>query len=146
MKNILLLLVGLTLISCEEDLIQNYQFEMNGRTYQDNNGYYHLTIDPIENQQTIHRFGAYVTNVDTWGIPTQVIWNCDAVWSYELFTNDMNVPIVNGTSFVDPIIDSVYCIMAPVGGMIGDTVTISGKAIFEEGDIILYDSFQMIFE
>ena len=38
MKNILLLLVGLTLISCEEDLIQNYQFEMNGRTYQDNNG------------------------------------------------------------------------------------------------------------
>ena len=58
----------------------------------------------------------------------------------------MNVPIVNGTSFADPIIDSVYCIMAPVGGMIGDTVTISGKAIFEEGDIILYDSFQMIFE
>ena len=108
MKNILLLLVGLTLISCEEDLIQNYQFEMNGRTYQDNNGYYHLTIDPIENQQTIHRFGAHITNVDIWGIPTQVIWNCDAVWSYELFTNNMNVPIVNGTSFADPIIDSVY--------------------------------------
>ena len=84
MKNILLLLVGLTLISCEEDLIQNYQFEMNGRTYQDNNGYYHLTIDPIENQQTIHRFGAYVTNVDTWGIPTQVIWNCDNYWDFNL--------------------------------------------------------------
>ena len=43
-------------------------------------------------------------------------------------------------------IDSVYCIMAPVGSMVGDTVTISGKAIFEEGDIILHDSFQIIFE
>ena len=119
---------------------------MNGRTTQDFNGYYHLSIDPLENQQTLHRFGAYITRVDKFGLPAQVVWNCDAIWSYNLFNNDMNVPIINGTSFADPSIDSVYCMMAPVGSMIGDTVEIRGTAIFEEGDIILRDSLQIIFE
>jgi len=30
--------------------------------------------------------------------------------------------------------------------MIGDTVTIYGQAWFEEGDIVLYDSINVIFE
>ena len=58
----------------------------------------------------------------------------------------MNVPIINSTSFADPMIDSVYCMMAPIGSMIGDTILITGKAAFEEGDIILQDSFQIILE
>jgi hypothetical protein len=35
--------------------------------------------------------------------------------------------------------------MAPIGAMIGDTVEIFGKASFEEGDIIMEDSFKIIF-
>ena len=31
-------------------------------------------------------------------------------------------------------------------GASGDTVTISGQAWFEEGDIIKYDSFDIVFE
>jgi len=58
----------------------------------------------------------------------------------------MTVPIVNGTSHADPNVDSVFCMMAPVGEMIGDTVTIYGRAIFEEGDIKIEDSFNIIFE
>ena len=58
----------------------------------------------------------------------------------------MTVPIVNGTSHADPAVDSVFCMMAPIGAMIGDTVTIYGKAKFEEGDITLYDSINVIFE
>ena len=58
----------------------------------------------------------------------------------------MTVPIVNGTSHADPAVDSAFCMMAPVGAMMGDTVAIYGIARFEEGDIKLYDSINVIFE
>ena len=175
-KLLLLVIVGVGLTSCTKDefeLESNYQFEMTGRTTQDINGYYHLKINPTENQQSLHRFGAYVTNFDKLGLPTQVIWRCDAFWytpdtlghtyieignvptgespwSWENFAvtgyEGMTVPIVNGTSHADPVMDSVYCMMAPIGAMIGDTVTIYGQAWFEEGDVVLYDSINVIFE
>ena len=120
-----------------------YEFRMDGMCNQDNNDYYHLTLTGSEEYpQTTHKFGAYVTNIDFWGLPTQVIWSCDAFWSYQ----DQTVPIVNGTSFADPNVDSVYCMMAPVIWMQGATVTIHGQAWFEEGDIILKDSINFIFE
>ena len=163
------------LASCEKEEFlppPNYEFKMTGRTYQDNNGYYHLPLISQEDQQTLHRFGAYVTNMDKWGLPTQVIWRCDAFWylpdtlghtyieignvptgespwSWENFVvtgfEGMTVPIVNGTSFADPLVDSIFCIMAPIGAMVGDTVIIYGKAYFEEGLITIEDSFQIIF-
>ena len=163
MKKILLISLAVVLISCEkndplEDLIDvyetaltdttnttissiNYQFNMDGRCLQDNNGYYQLTLNPGSNQ-TLHRFGAYITNIDIYGLPSQVIWSCEAYWMYDGNT----VPIVNGTSFADPNVDSVFCMMAPIFTMIDDTVTIYGQAWFEEGDIILYDSINVIFE
>ena len=134
-------IVGIT-ESCSDCVLEVSIPELNI----DDNGYYHLTIDPIENQQTIHRFGAHITNVDIWGRPTQVIWNCVNYWEYDLFNIPMNVPIINGTSYADPLLDSVYCVMAPVGSMIGDTIEIKGTAYFEEGDISLQDSFHIIFE
>ena len=177
MKRLLyILVIGASLTSCTKEdfeLEANYQFEMTGRTTQDINGYYHVAINPTENQQSLHRFGARVTNVDVYGLPTQVIWRCDAFWytpdtlghtyieignvptgespwSWENFAvtgyEGMTVPIVNGTSHADPLIDSVYCMMAPIGAMIGDTVTIYGQAWFEEGDVVLYDNINVIFE
>ena len=180
MKKYIIIILGIIFTSCEKDPIfheyediHEYEFKMAGRTYQDNNGYYRLTLDQDSIQQTLHRFGAYVTNKDKWNLPTQVIWRCDAFWylpdtlgytyieignvptgespwSWENFAvtgyEGLTVPIVNGTSYADPIIDSVYCMMAPIGAMIGDTVEIFGQAWFEEGDIILYDSFQIIFD
>ena len=177
MKKLLyILVIGIGLTSCtkeEFEIETNYQFEMTGRTSQDINGYYHLTLDPDTLKQTLHRFGAYVTNVDKWGLPTRVLWSCDAfwylqdtigytyieignvptgesTWSWENFAvtgyQGMTVPIVNGTSHADPAVDSVFCMMAPIGAMIGDTVTIYGKAKFEEGDVTLYDSINVIFE
>ena len=176
MKKILYLaLLGIIFTSCQKEEFEietNYQFEMTGRTTQDINGYYHVTLNPQEDQQTLHRFGAYVTSVDKWNLPTQVIWRCDAFWytpdtlghtyieignvptgespwSWENFAvtgyNGMTVPIVNSISYADPVIDSVFCMMAPIGAMVGDTVTIYGKAYFEEGDIKLEDSINVIF-
>lgn len=163
MKRILLLSLGIIFISCEKndplaDIINvyeevltdttnttisniEYKFDMDGRCYQDNNNYYHLDLIPGENQ-TSHRFGAYTTNTDIYGLPTQVIWSCDAYWEY----NGNTVPIVNGTSYADPNVDSVFCMMAPVFEMQNDTITIYGQAWFEEGDIILKDSINIIFK
>jgi len=177
MKKLLyFLVVGVTFTSCQKDEFEiptNYQFEMTGRTSQDINGYYHVSINPSESQQSLHRFGAKVTNVDKFNLPTQVIWRCDAFWytpdtlghtyieignvptgespwSWENFAvtgyGGMTVPIVNGTSYADPAVDSIFCMMAPIGAMVGDTVTIYGKAKFEEGDITLYDNINVIFE
>ena len=176
MKKILYLaLLGIIFTSCQKEEFEietNYQFEMTGRTTQDINGYYHVTLNPQEDQQTLHRFGAYITSVDKWNLPTQVIWRCDAFWytpdtlghtyieignvptgespwSWENFAvtgyNGRTVPIVNSTRYADPVIDSVFCMMAPIGAMVGDTVTIYGKAYFEEGDIKLEDSINVIF-
>lgn len=110
----------------------NYRFNMVGRCQQDNNGYYLLKLNPGPDQ-TLHRFGAYITNTDIYGLPSQVIWSC-------------NVPIINGTSFADPNVDSVFCMMTPSFYMQYDTVTIYGQAWFEEGDITLNDSINVIFE
>ena len=87
MKKLLYFLVlGVTFTSCQKDEFEietpptNYEFEMVGRTNQDVNGYYRVAINPMENQQTLHRFGAYITNVDAYNLPSQVIWRCDAFW------------------------------------------------------------------
>ena len=77
MKKILYLaLLGIIFTSCQKEEFEietNYQFEMTGRTTQDINGYYHVTLNPQEDQQTLHRFGAYVTSVDNCNIPTKNI-------------------------------------------------------------------------
>ena len=150
MKRILILIL-IIFTSCDDTEYFEfpeieYKFNIDGRTFIDNNGYYHLTINPSETQQTLHRFGAEVTNIDKWGLPTQVIWYCDDFWSVDFFNSTSNVPIINGTSYADPLLDSVFCIMAPIGSMIGDTIEIKGTAYFEEGSISLHDSFQIIFE
>jgi hypothetical protein len=119
----------------------DYKFNMVGRCPQDGNGYYHLKLNEGTNQ-TLHRFGAHTTNIDIYGLPTRVIWSCDAYWEY----NGNTVPIVNGTSHADPNVDSVFCMMAPIFEMQNDTVVIYGQAWFEEGDIILKDSINIIFE
>ena len=72
-----LAVISLVFTSCEENLLleeHNYEFKMVGRTYQDINGFYHLNLDPNPQQQTLHRFGAYVTNIDKWNLPTKIIW------------------------------------------------------------------------
>ena len=142
----ILLIVGVIFTSCDTTYYDlppeiDYNFEMVGRCPQDDNGYYHLKL--IQgNTQTLHRFGASVTNVDKWNLPTQVFWSCEDTWTFQ----GIPVHIVNFTSYADPQCDSVFSMMAPVWGMQGDTTTIYGRASFEEGDITKYDSFNIIFE
>ena len=180
MNKLIFLAISLVIFtSCEKTELTpevKYDFEITGRTNQDVNGYYHLKLrnpGPSENRQTLHRFGANITNFDIYGTPTQVHWICDAFWylqdtigytyieigqvptgespwSWENFAvtgyGGETVPIVNGTSYADPNVDSVYCMMAPVWEMKGDTVTVYGEVWFEEGDVIVTDKIKVIFE
>ena len=146
MKKLLyLMVVGVLFTSCQKEEFEietNYQFEMTGRTSQDVNGYYHLPLNPQEDQQTLHRFGAYVTNVDKWNLPTQIIWACDAFWYTPDTLGHTYIEIGNADSQVD----SAFCMMAPIGAMVGDTVVIYGEAWFEEGDVIKTDNIKIILE
>lgn len=185
MKNKILLIILIIFTSCELDDFElpnnvdinrtnNYFFKIIGNTYQDSNNFYHLNIDDSQLlKQTLHRFGAHVTNTDKYGLPTKIFWRSNTFWYLQdslgsiiikienvplntspwnvqayssLNSNEMTVPIVNGTSYADPIVDSAFCIMAPIGAMVGDTSIIYGQAWFEEGDIILRDTIQIIFE
>ena len=118
MKKLLyILVIGIGLTSCtkeEFEIETNYQFEMTGRSAQDINGYYKVTLDPDTLKQTLHRFGAYVTNTDKWNLPTKIIWKSNTFWHFD----NMTVPIVNGISHADPLVDSAYCMMAPIGAII----------------------------
>ena len=40
-----------------------HDFEIDARLDIDDNGYYHLPLNEGENQ-TLHRFGVYITNID----------------------------------------------------------------------------------
>ena len=173
---IVLAILTIIFTSCEKNEIVpeiNYKFDMVGRCTQDINGYYHLPINPTNDKQTFHRIGANITSEDKWGLPSQVIWTCDKFWylsdtightyieigqvptgespfSFQNFAVDgfagYSVPVIYSSSYADPMEDSVYAVIAPIGMMIGDTVEIFGKAVFEEGDINMYDSIKVIFE
>jgi|TARA_R110000744_G_scaffold55441_1_gene117208 hypothetical protein len=141
MKKLLyLMVIGGMFTSCEKEDFElfegDYDFKMTGRCPQDVNGYYHLPLIPSENVQTTHRFGAYVTNTDIFNLPTEIIWNCSGGV----------IPIINTHSYADPSVDSVYCMMAPMGFMKGDTINIQGQAWFEEGDVIKTDNINIILE
>ena len=146
MKKLLFLLVlGVIFTSCQKEEFEietNYNFKMTGRTSQDINEYLPT--------QVIWRCNAFWYTPDTLGymyVETQYI---DNPWDWNEFTitgyEGMTVPIVNGTSHADPSVDSVFCMMAPIGAMVGDTVTIYGQAWFEEGDVVLEDNINIIFE
>jgi len=173
---ILLIILAIVFTSCEKNEIVpevNYKFDMVGRCVQDINGYYHLPINSIDDKQTFHRIGANITSEDKWGIPAQVIWTCDKFWyltdtigytyieigqvptgaspfSFQNFAVDgfagYSVPVIYSSSYADSMVDSVFAVIAPIGMMKGDTVEVFGKAVFEEGDINMYDSINIIFE
>jgi len=160
----------------EEEIQRNYQFEMTGRTYQDVNGYYHVAINGTHSQVTPHTFGAYVTGIDIYNLTTVVLFRPDMFWytiedegytyietgqvptgesvwdwenfvvpGYEGITHPI-IPLEQQMNMADVMIDSVFSMITPVGAMVGDTVTIYGKASFEEGDIELNDNIKVILE
>jgi hypothetical protein len=155
-------------MSCQKkdvEPIMNYDFIMDGRTYQDNNGYYYLTVDTNQSQ-TLHKVGAKITSTDKYGLPAHTVWSSSHYWEiksdtlgymYHYIWNTaigdtipitgyygQYVPVILGSSHTGGGDDSTFMMMAVIPEMKGDTIEVYGEARFEEGDIHKYGTIKII--
>lgn len=154
-KYIRILIVILFVSSCTtsndeilyEDVV-SHTIEMDGRLDIDENGYYHLKLDPNRNQ-TIHRVSAKISNIST---PRKFEWSSNLYWwiregdtitqitrsYFNEFTGEFvftNLPpLVNWKDEIVPTINSVSysneegeinSVIAPIYTMKNDTLRIS---------------------
>lgn len=155
---VILAIVLLTSCSNEEldELSVVPILELDGRLPMDDNGYYHLTLNPYSNQ-TIHRITGRVLNTLE---PTKVSWESNLYWwllkgdivasitkTYiNYFTGELTyvnlppltnwenvlVPTINSSSYVGKY-DSISTMIAPIYRMRNDTLIV--KSTINEWDI-----------
>ena len=92
--------------------------ELDGRLPLDDNGYYHLTLNPYSNQ-TIHRLTGRVLNTIE---PTKVSWWSNLTWEL----NGESVPTINGSSYVSDD-GEINTVIAPTLSMKSDTLRVECK-------------------
>jgi hypothetical protein len=113
-----LLTLGLLLLNCD---VSNVTFDevdlvLDGRTFQDTNGYYHIELDSTTNQ-TIHRIDGQLFNQQ---YMTKIDWNSNLSWEF----NGELVPTVNSTSYTNKF-GEVSVVIAPIYSMKGDTLIVN---------------------
>jgi len=122
-----LLVVILFLTSCEKEDIQSYDLpilELDARLPLDENGYYHLKLNPTSNQ-TIHRITGKVLNTTE---PTKVSWWSNLTWEYK----GEIVPTINDVSYVGRG-GEINTVIAPIYSMRYDTLKV--KSTINEWNI-----------
>jgi hypothetical protein len=156
-----LFIVGLLLVGCSVDEFDDITIiptiTLDGRLPIDENGYYHLKLNPNSNQ-TIHRITGTVFNTTE---PTKVSWDSNLYWwllkgdtvasitkTYiNYYTGEMTyvnmpplinwqdvlVPTINSTSYVGTD-GEINTVIAPIYGMRYDTLRV--KATINEWNII----------
>ena len=130
------IIVLVLVVSCtkEEDIVSSVvpTLELDGRLPLDDNGYYHLTLNPTTNQ-TIHRISGKVLNTTE---PTKVSWWSNLTWEL----NGESVPTVNSSSYVSDD-GEINTVIAPIYRMRYDTLqvksTINEWYITQEIKIVL---------
>ena len=110
--------LGLLLLNCD---VSNVVFDevdlvLDGRTFQDTNGYYHIQLDSTTNQ-TIHRIDGQLFNQQ---YMTKIDWNSNLSWEF----NGELVPTVNSTSYTNKF-GEVSVVIAPIYSMKGDTLIVN---------------------
>jgi hypothetical protein len=113
------IIVLVLVVSCtkEENIVSSVvpTLELDGRLPLDDNGYYHLTLNPTTNQ-TIHRISGKVLNTTE---PTKVSWWSNLNWEL----NGEVVPTINGSSYVSDG-GEINTVIAPIYRMRYDTLTV----------------------
>jgi hypothetical protein len=127
---LLIFLLGLMVISTsctkEDILISEPSLEMDARLPIDNNGYYHLQLNPNTNQ-TIHRVDGMVTSIFE---PTKVSFSSNLHWIFQ----GERVPTSNFSSWATPDDPSISNVIAPIYSMRTDTLSLIIRV--NEWDII----------
>ena len=147
---LILLFGSCTVDEYEPILEENISIELDGRLPLDDNGYYHLKLNPASNQ-TIHRISGKVYNNDQ---PIKVEWNSNLYWwllkgdvvanitkTYiNYFTGeityvnlpplinwkDMLVPTINTASYSDKD-NEINTVIAPIYRMRYDTLVVVAR-------------------
>tara|TARA_Y100000114_G_C11731916_1_gene314083 strand:+ start:217 stop:666 length:450 start_codon:yes stop_codon:yes gene_type:complete len=107
-------------IGCEDNSadIEPIEFELLTNLQRDDNGYYHMKLDPLR-QQTFHRLSGRVTRNDRGVNVIKFGWGSDTYYEYQ----DYLVPIVNGSSYSDTN-GEVNTVLGIFYSLLGDTATI----------------------
>ena len=134
-----LMLLWLFYIGCESPVsneIVEHDFRVFSETlYQDVNLYYHMTLNPNENQ-TFNTLTAFTSSEDI----QKVAWYTDTTWTYTHFNGeDFEVPLVNGASYTD-VEGEAHSVFAPIYEMLGDTVKVFAEYL-DENTNLLYTSW-----
>ena len=134
-----LMLLWLFYIGCESPVsneIVEHDFRVFSETlYQDGNLYYHMTLNPNENQ-TFNTLTAYTSSEDI----QKVAWYTDTTWTYTHFNGeDFEVPLVNRASYTD-VEGEAHTVFAPIYEMLGDTVKVFAEYL-DENTNLLYTSW-----
>ena len=111
----------------DEIIFDNFKvptLELDARLPIDNNGYYHLQLNPNSNQ-TIHRISGKVLNTTE---PTKVSWWSNLTWMY----SGEVVPTINESSYVSDG-GEINTMIAPIFSMRTDTLEV--KSTINEWDI-----------
>jgi len=138
-------------ISCEDKNNYDYNISFDLRLNQDENGYYHLTLDKYK-WQTLHRVTGKIKNDGEYGIENfWVEWDANLYWfigdtlgyvvsrglnnelqyvnydtNYVTWFNGFEVPTTNQVSYSSD--DGIFNNMiAPVRSMIGDTLRLTAN-------------------
>ena len=113
-----LLTLGLLLLNCDVSnvIFDEVDLVLDGRTFQDTNGYYHIQLDSTTNQ-TIHRIDGQLFNQQ---YMTKIDWNSNLSWEF----NGELVPTVNSTSYTNKL-GEVSVVIAPIYSMKGDTLIVN---------------------
>ena len=134
-----LMLLWLFYIGCESpvsnEIVEHDFREFSETLYQDGNLYYHMTLNPNENQ-TFNTLTAYTSSEDI----QKVAWYTDTTWTYTHFNGeDFEVPLVNGASYTD-VEGEAHSVFAPIYEMLGDTVKVFAEYL-DENTNLLYTSW-----
>lgn len=113
-----LLTLGLLFLNCDVSnvIFNEGDLVLDGRTFQDTNGYYHIELDSTSNQ-TIHRIDGQLFNQQ---YMTKIDWNSNLSWEF----NGELVPTINSTSYTNKF-GEVSVVIAPIYSMKGDTLIVN---------------------
>ena len=123
MRKVISLLSIFLLIGCSNETTEPtpiYDFELNIGLEQDENGYFHLPMNPqgVSNQ-TLHKLA-----VDTNNPNIQLVhWTSDTFYEMDYFGYTDLVPIINGSSYSYED-GMAYTMFGPHMEQVGDTVSV----------------------
>lgn len=133
-----LTLIFLLFVGCSTEPVPMYDFELETGLVQDENAFYHLSMNPEgQSDQVLHKFSVNTNNPNI----QLVHWVSDTFYEMDYFGNGELVPIINGSSYSYED-GMAYTMFGPHMSQVGDTVSI----LVGYTDSHTYETYTLNFE